>query len=380
MSSEVENLDLKDKEHITITWKDGHTSKYHVKWIRFHCRCEKCFRSFSGMYPLDTMKFPDDFYFKSANVADNELHFTTDYEIFENHCGRIPLDWLRVFCSCNQCFEKLTSERESKFDNSVTSSISYNDISGENGLFNLLGRILNSGFCLIHDVPNDDTPGQISDRIGPKFYTLFSETFGKNGNQIGDGPFQDYPFYEVVPGVQIIYPKRTDEKKSFTLLTDLLNAAEILRRESPDHFDSLVRIPATFQYKKRTESCEPFWFEIQKPHIEIDYFGKVVAVHWNPTMEGKLRIHQKDVMAYCKAHNAFDRILKQKSCQISLQLREGTMLIFNNKRMAHNHKGYDESSIKTLLHADDVKSKYVVLGHKLGKTAIPMKIGNRSSF
>lgn len=57
-------------------------------------------------------------------------------------------------------------------------------------------------------------------------------------------------------------------------LVDLYHAVDILRRESPEDFEALCRIPVTFQTIDLIRP-EPCWYEAAKTHIEVDYFGNV---------------------------------------------------------------------------------------------------------
>lgn len=68
---------------------------------------------------------------------------------------------------------------------------------------------------------------------------------------------------------------RSQKGKGKTIVLDIMEAAEKLRRESFDDFETLTRVPATFECKKSDGS--PVWYEIQTPHIESDYYGQVTS-------------------------------------------------------------------------------------------------------
>lgn len=57
-------------------------------------------------------------------------------------------------------------------------------------------------------------------------------------------------------------------------LVDLFYAAEILRRESQEDFDTLCRVPASFSvFDMKRE--KPAWYHSIRTHLEVDYFGNV---------------------------------------------------------------------------------------------------------
>ena len=60
-------------------------------------------------------------------------------------------------------------------------------------------------------------------------------------------------------------------------LVDAFEAAEILKEESPKDFQALVEIPVLFTTidYERSAPLYPIYFQHQKPHIAVDYFGNV---------------------------------------------------------------------------------------------------------
>ena len=113
-------------------------------------------------------------------------------------------------------------------------------------------------------------------------------------------------------------------------MVDMFKAVEILRKESPEDFQTLVEVPATYcQIDHSPSSIEPTHLEHQKPHITLDYFGKVtyaenlqyridrrlrlvdhrylslkvVGCVWHPGLQSALQVRERDVERYYKAHH-----------------------------------------------------------------------------
>ena len=61
-------------------------------------------------------------------------------------------------------------------------------------------------------------------------------------------------------------------------MVDVFEAVELLRKEYPEDFQSLTEIPGTYKTID-FNSEKPMYFEVQKCHIVLNYFGKVSTLH-----------------------------------------------------------------------------------------------------
>ena len=70
---------------------------------------------------------------------------------------------------------------------------------------------------------------------------------------------------------------------------DVFQVAEDFRRDYPDLFLNLTRIPATFKKIHFNRDWPVFMF-YQRPHIVVNHRNKVTGVNWAPPFEGNLLI------------------------------------------------------------------------------------------
>nr|XP_039274267.1 probable gamma-butyrobetaine dioxygenase [Styela clava] len=385
-----------DKTAVNVLWDPTHTSRCNVKWLRFHCRCKRCVPEFSGMFPLDKDEFDDELYLTSAQEKDGVLHVQIDKEVMENHETAIPFEWLKENCNCDSCLKADIARSNFNFANPATTSVPrvcYDSLQSQEGKFECLKQIVDVGFCVIENVTRESLTvlkvgemfGYIRSTLYEKFFDVKYEPDPYNSayTSLGLPYHQDLPYYEAMPGVQLLHALEFDDsiKGGESQLVDLFHVADILKKESPENFEVLCTVPGTFQTKDLNRP-NPAWYEHTRTHIEVDYFGNTVAIYWNPGVEGALRVRFEDEERYFKAYVHFLRILRRKELEFCFRMKPGDLIIFNNRRMAHARKEYNTKEGKRHLQGcyinlDDMKSTYMVLAHKLGKKVVPPKVGNR---
>jgi hypothetical protein len=76
----------------------------------------------------------------------------------------------------------------------------------------------------------------------------------------------------------------------------------------------------------------PAIMEFQRPHIQLNHRDEVVGVFWSPPFEGPLRVPFEDVRPYYEAYQAFDSIVEGRKFTIEFKLKQGDLVIFNQRR------------------------------------------------
>ncbi|CAK8677669.1 unnamed protein product [Clavelina lepadiformis] len=396
-----------DKNILETCWSDDHISRFHAKWIRFHCKCVRCKPTVTFDYKIDIPSFSPDLAYDEVKITDegHKLYVIFEKELFHNHVTEHDADWLRQKCYCDACLEEKINARDviSKHLRSgrekVPPEVYFEEIleDSDRGTYMWLQHVIEEGLCIIKHVPTEE---KMIEEITSKVATLEMTSYGPVWNVIDTGGdnaaystiglplHQDQPQYETAPGFQLLHTLRFDSAVTGgnSTMVDLFEAVEILRKESPEDFQTLVEVPATWcQIDLNPFSIEPVYLEHQKPHITLDYFGKVVGCVWQPGTHSALQVRERDVERYYKAHNKMMEIIRRKELQYKFKLSAGDLLIFNNRRMLHARDAYKSNGgvrhlRGTYLRLDHVKSKYLVLARKLGYDVIPPKVGNNSSM
>ncbi|XP_078494678.1 gamma-butyrobetaine dioxygenase-like [Ciona intestinalis] len=389
-----------------VKWSDDHISRFHAKWLRFNCHCSQCYPEFSGIYKVDFPQFPDDTKLTEASIGDNALLTKHSWDIMENHTTTQPFEWLRSFCYCDTCLSSLVRSRDiisTHFENTKVQqdipTIDYSEMKDNDvGLYSMLQKFMESGFCKITNVPCEDKMVlQFARRFGPIRETLYGEMFDvlpHNSINVaytckGIPLHMDQQNYEYTPGIQLLHALRFDNEVigGVSTLLDMFQVAEIFRKESPEDFKTFLEVPACFNTIDYKRKEVPIYLEVQKHHIVLDYYDKIVAVNWHAGFASTLRIKEKDVERYYKAHRKFSMIMQREKLvgRFRFRLRTGDLVFFNNRRMTHARDGFtNNGGIRHLqgcyLNLDECKSKYMILANKLGLEVTPPKVGNASSI
>eukprot|EP00057_Strongylocentrotus_purpuratus_P018327 XP_011672801.1 PREDICTED: gamma-butyrobetaine dioxygenase [Strongylocentrotus purpuratus] len=121
--------------------------------------------------------------------------------------------------------------------------------------------------------------------IGPVTETLYGHTFDVQTedkpinvaySSVGLGFHVDLAYYESPPGLQLLHCLQFDDMVlgGESIFLDGFCIAEEFREKFPHHFETLTRVPATFQ-KFHFERANPAAYIYQRPHINVNRTGQV---------------------------------------------------------------------------------------------------------
>ncbi len=91
----------------------------------------------------------------------------------------------------------------------------------------------------------------------------------------------DLMYYESPPGLQFLHCLQFDSiiQGGESIFLDSFEAAENFRSEYPSMFETLTRIPATFQ-KLHFNRSRPVCMIYQRPHIVLDHNKNVNKIEY----------------------------------------------------------------------------------------------------
>lgn len=327
---------LSSGDGLEIQWKDGHKSIFHNSWLRFSCQCGNCKQGHSGQRIFKISSLPDPIkisYFSVSENSESPQSSQLSLEFEGDHQGEISLKWLRENCYSESARRLQSTKRLTKphTGNSILPEVEYNDIiNSREGLWKMLSQLSDSGMSLVKNVPvdNEENVLHVARRIGPVQETIYGVLFDVLStpdpiniaySNVELGFHMDLMYYESPPGLQFLHCWKFDpqvEGGESTFL-DSFHVAEEMRTRHPEDFESLVRIPATFQ-KIHFGRDYPVKLVYKRPHIVLNSEKEIVAVIWSPAFEGPLLVPEK-----------------------SLKMAPGDLVCFNNRRILHGRKSFN---------------------------------------
>jgi DUF971 family protein len=86
---------------LTVSWDDGHTSVFGIKYLRSECMCAGCVNEMTGERMLDAGSIPDDL---TITAAEHVGRYGVRFSFSDGH-GEGIYTWrrLREICLCPIC-------------------------------------------------------------------------------------------------------------------------------------------------------------------------------------------------------------------------------------------------------------------------------------
>lgn len=370
----------------TVRWKDGHSARYPFVWLRDNCRCPKCYHP-SSYQRLALMANLD------PEVKPTQQEIAGDGSMLkitwpDNHIGEYPSCWLRSHQFDKGEYDPISDIKSVPWGSDLSDKIpkfKFEDILNKDDvLFDWLKALHEIGLCVLTEAPQK--PGAL-DAIGKRVAYLRETVYGKkfqvyskfNTSSLAYtsaelGLHVDLPFYGFCPGVQMLHcirqTKTTGGENQFA---DAFNAALIMKRDHPEMYKLLTTVNIFFRNCGSDHIAE-YHLINGRPMFEEDSEGNFRQVYYNDQVRASyLNVPVEKVKDVYKAIKTFHQTLYKHN--VSLKLRDGEVVTFNNTRVMHGRSGFtvDTSNAEQVRHYeggylewDEIFSRMRVLREKKG--------------
>jgi gamma-butyrobetaine dioxygenase len=219
----------------------------------------------------------------------------------------------------------------------------YRDDSGHRAA--CLRAVLRDGFVLLADVPDrDGMAAEVAGRFGYVRETNYGRVFDVRveaapSNLASTGrallPHTDNPYRDPVPTVQLLHCRASAAEGGDTRLVDGFQAAARLREEDPGSFRVLTRTAVSFGFDDLGTSlraCQPL--------IDLGPRGRIRGVRFNNRSTQALRRPYEEVVAFYAAYRRWAGLLARPELAVTMRLRPGDCLIFDNTRVLHGRTAF----------------------------------------
>lgn len=195
---------------------------------------------------------------------------------------------------------------------------------------------------------------------------------------------QDLIYQESPPLAQILACTRFETTVSGgeSIFLDAFAAAEELSIRDPESFDTLSRLPTTWE-KAHKDRPRPYLLSLSRPIFELTSAQAIVAVRWSPPFEGVLRgVGGHDMDRYFTAYHSFARLLEDVGRGrlpglIELRLQPGEAVVFNNRTLFHGRRAFKGKGKRELVGAYVSSDEFSAALAELSSSLPPCRgIGN----
>ena len=337
------------EQELTLSWSDGRQSRFAAIWLLDNRPDGR--HGPLGQRLFDIAELPEEPRIAAAALTDGGDVAVTLAPA--NAALTYAAGWLREH-ALDPASRAERRHPPQLWDKSLAQRLptaSYRDVAGnERALAGWLADVRDYGFSLLTDVPTE--PGTVLQVI-----SLFGYVRETNYGKLFDvvsveqptnlaftglalGNHTDNPYRDPVPQLQLLHCLAQASEGGESVVVDGFNAAERLRRESPEDFELLTRHAVPFRYVEDGEGGRQVDLQAKSPLIELDSEGALYAVRYNNRSAAPLDLPEELVIPYYRAYRRFGRLLHDPQATAGFRLMAGDLFIVDNRRVLHGRRGF----------------------------------------
>jgi gamma-butyrobetaine dioxygenase len=344
-----------DSNELTIDWADGQQSQLAAIWLRDHCQMPDSRDPVSGQRLLNITDFP-------LNVTITSVSHIDDLLIIDfapEHRSVLSIDWLIKNCYCinSQADDRSESSKslwqKSSFEADIPKH-NYPDFCAlPEAKIATLQSVKDDGFAILSDVPCE--AGEILNVVAEfgfvrhtNYGPLFEVRTTVNANNLaftnlGLGCHLDNPYRDPVPGIQLLHCLQSSTVGGDSILQDGFMAANLLREENPQHFDTLSQQWINYRFQDADTDLQA-----RVPMLEVNDKKEIIKVRFNNRSIATLTLPPNKVTAFYAAYRHYAEILERKELQITFKLTPGELILFDNTRIMHARTAFSDAGTRHL--------------------------------
>lgn len=164
------------------------------------------------------------------------------------------------------------------------------------------------------------------------------------------------------PGLQLLHCLRASENGGESLFSDAFYACQTMKRKFSDQLSTLQQFPVTYWYKN-----DGVHYQHTKPVVERHgsaFERTYKAVNWAPPFQAPFSVgigngssgclrsydpYDSSLNSYIKAAKIFKQLIEDSASVYETKMEAGTCAIFNNRRIAHARRGFEDREGKRWL-------------------------------
>ena len=254
----------------------------------------------------------------------------------------------------------------------------WHDLVEDEVLHRALHDFITLGFVLVHGTPTQPDSilgiarhfGFVRDTNFGAFFEVYSRPDSNDlaYRPIALGPHTDNPYRTPVPGIQLLQCLQNETSGGLSMLVDSLAVAAQVRREDPEGFALLARVPLRFEFRD-PDTC----LVAVKPMVELDGSGDMTGMHYSPKLDDIPLMSDADTRHYQRARKRLATLLQDPLYELRFKLDPGQMMMFDNNRVLHGRSAFDPAEGHRQLQGcyidrDGPRSRYRVLQRRFGGT------------
>lgn len=332
---------------LVVTWADTTTTDFPTIWLRDNCP--------SGLHPQTHERMLDLLALEAAPVLSSaRLDGANVALVFEDgHVSHMPAALLSAHRPGHHAADPAAIAprlwRSDMTERSVPRHAAGPVLTDDQAFGAWMRETATNGISIIEGLEDRTSAGvEVAQRIGFLRETNFGTTFEvinkPDPNNLAYTSVAlplhtDLPNQEVPPGYQFLHCLANEATGGGSLFADGFAMAEDLRRDDPEAFRLLCEVPIPFRFHDRDADIR-----VYEPVITLDRSGAVIEIRYNAHLAGKFDMKSEIMSGYYRAYRAFMARTRDPSYRLTLKLKAGEMVVFDNRRVLHGREEFDPST------------------------------------
>ena len=332
-------------DRLFVEWGDGHQSIFPSIWLLHACDCPRCGSSETGVRHHRLTDQPARPQITSAAFVDGQA--TVDWG--GGHVSTFAPVWLRGHCLSDQ-------ERQRRQPAPVPwgaemaerlTYLAYADVAADPDThLTFLETLRDDGVLILTGVPvSKDRTEEIAGLVGKLHltnYGIFELESKPNPEIAGDMAMAlelhtDEPYRIEIPAITFFHVLKQSDAGGDSTMADGLWLAKRLQEVNPQAFEILKSVKARHNRTLKEGRA----FDVQAPIFPTDAYGRVCGIRVNDRGMAPVDCPVDQVEPFYDALRALLDLIYSGEGRVTVKLKEGEMMVFNNQRLLHGREGFD---------------------------------------
>ncbi|MDH4159980.1 MAG: TauD/TfdA family dioxygenase [Actinomycetota bacterium] len=346
-------------DHLALGGK-SRPARYHYVWLRDNCWCAQCRVMQTGERRLYTAHIPADIAPLEASLNEGSTELTVTWT--DGHVSRYSMAWLAANDYSHQ--PEAPQEQVTLWTSSLPAlpRFDHAEVVGEPRVqLAYLDAVREFGAAVVCGTPSaDHEVERFAETIGHVRETAFERVHNVRNDPLGYNvahtplelkPHTDLPSYHWPPSIQLLHFLVNEATGGESTLVDGWSVLADLRRQHPDAFDTLCRVPVTFQLFSADEDTKA-----TAPVVQLDPSGRVRTLRFSNQLALPLRADFDEVGAFYEAYRLLGQMLDSPEYKLVFKTHTGDLLTVHSHRVLHGRLAFDPAS--GARHLQDVYMEY----------------------
>ena len=328
---------------LDLTWSDDKTAHFHYLWLRDNC--PSTLHSDTQERVFDQLTVTENIHPVELRIENNKLLIGWSEQ---DHHSEFDGQWLRDHAYSGDLTPDTRTTAKS-WDNAFLNHIgsaNYQDLIKDDAtLLNWMKQLDQDGLILVHNMPPTAFAlDEVANRIDYQRQTNFGTTFEVQSEpkpinlaytSLALPLHTDLSNFETPPGYQFLHCLANDSEGGESIFADGLRVLEDLRIESPPHFELLATHAVPFRFHDDEHDIRH-----HHPVINLDHNGNIVELKYNAHLASIFDLPDAIMHKYYVAYRDLMARLRLDKYRINFRLNEGTMAVFDNRRVLHGREAF----------------------------------------